>query len=135
MSKQLSDTEQVSNFIEQLEPSLSEVVQYIRQVIMGVDTVIGERIKWNHPSFYYTGEMEPFDPKEYKREIAVFNLFKGKIMLVFTSGAKVNDRSGLLQGDFKDGRRTALFTDLADVKAKEKDLISIIKTWLQLVGQ
>ena len=42
--------------------------------------------------------MKAFDPKEYKREIAVFNLLKGSIMLVFTSGAKVNDTSGLLEG-------------------------------------
>jgi hypothetical protein len=40
--------------------------------------------------------MKPFDPKEYKREIIVMNLFKGRIMLVFPSGAKVKDASGML---------------------------------------
>ncbi|WP_462222525.1 DUF1801 domain-containing protein, partial [Ferruginibacter sp.] len=96
---------------------------------------VGERIKWNNPSFYYTGEMKPFDPKEYKREIVVFNLFKEKIMLVFPSGAKVKNTYGLLTGDYKDGRRIAVLKDMADVKTKEKDLQKIIKEWLKLIDK
>ena len=56
-------------------------------------------------------------------------------MLVFPSGAKVNDQSGLLEGDYKDGRRITVFKDLADVKAKEKKLQAIIKAWLKLVDK
>jgi len=129
----LSDEEQVTAHIQQLEPALGQIVETIRQIILSTDKEIGERIKWNNPSFYYTGEMEDFDPKEYKREIAVFNLFRGRIMLVFTSGAKV--KSGLLEGDFKDGRRTITFSDAADVKAKTKELQKIIKDWLKLVDK
>ena len=77
--------------------------------------------------------MKPFDPKEYKREIVVFNLFKGKIMLVFPSGAKVNDTTGLLEGDYKDGRRLIVFKDMKDVKSKEKALQKVIKDWLKLI--
>jgi hypothetical protein len=61
------------------------------------------------------------------------NLFKGRIMLVFPSGAKVNDTSGFLEGDYKDGRRTVVFEDIEDVKAREKDLKTVIKKWLALV--
>src|SRR3954468_12861828 len=99
----ISDQEQVTQHIKKLEPGLGKIVEVIRQIILNTDKEIGERIKWNNPSFYYTGEMKPFDPKEYKREIIVFNLFKGRIMLVFPDGAKVNDTSGLLEGDYKDG--------------------------------
>lgn len=99
---------------------MGKIVQYIRNVIRSTDKDIGERIKWNNPSFYYTGEMEAFDPKEYRRHVIVFNLFKGRILLVFPNGAKVNDSSGLLEGDYKDGRKTAIFTDMDDVKSKEK---------------
>src|SRR6266496_595532 len=118
-SKKLSDQEAVTRHIQKLEPGLSKIVEEIRQIILSTDKEIGERIKWNNPSFYYTGEMQPFDPKEYKREIIVMNLFKGRIMLVFPSGAKVNDTSGLLQGDYKDGRRIIIFKDSKDVKSKE----------------
>ena len=114
---------------------LGKIVETIRRIILSTDKEIGERIKWNNPSFYYTGEMKPFDPKEYKREMIVFNLFKGRILFVFPSGAKVNDRSGLLEGDYKDGRRIIIFKDMEDVKAKEKALRSIIKEWLKLVDK
>ncbi len=136
MAKQvLSDQQQVSQHIQKLEPSLGKIIEYIRQFILSTDPEISERIKWNNPSFYYTGEMKPFDPKEYKREIIVMNLHKGKIMLVWPSGAKVKDSSGLLEGDFKDGRKTIVFNDLADVKTKEKLLSKTIRAWLKLVDK
>jgi hypothetical protein len=130
-----SDSEEVTGHIQKLEPALARVIEYIRKTILNTDKEIGERIKWNNPSFYYTGEMKPFDPKEFKREIIVMNLFKGRIMLVFPSGAKVNDQSGLLAGDYKDGRRTTVFKDLKDFKAKEKVLQKVIKDWLKLVDK
>jgi len=132
-SIKLSDEEQVTEHIKKLEPQLAKTIEVIRQIILGIDKEIGERIKWNNPSFYYTGEMKAFDPKEYKREIIVMNLFKGRIMLVFPSGAQANDTSGFLEGDYKDGRRTVVFKDLEDVKAKENLLKTVIKKWLALV--
>jgi hypothetical protein len=134
-STKLSDQEQVTEYIQKLDPSLGNIVETIRQIILGTGKDIGERIKWNNPSFYYTGEMKPFNPEEYKREIIVFNLFKGRIMLVFPGGAKVNDASGLLEGDYKDGRRITIFKDLNDVKSKEKALQKVIKAWLKLVDK
>ena len=132
-SAPLSDHDQVTEHIRKLDPSLREIIEKLRQTILSVDPEIGDRIKWNNPSFYYTGEMQPFDPKEYKRDIIVFNLHKGRIMLVFPSGAKVNDKTGLLEGDFKDGRRICVFENMADVKTKEKNLKQTIRTWLSLV--
>jgi len=134
-SEKLTDTQQVTAHIEKLDPAVGEIVQNLREIILSTDKDIGEQIKWNNPSFYYTGEMKPFDPKEYKRDIVVFNLFKNRIMLVFPGGAKVNDKSGLLEGDYKDGRRTAVFKDLADVKLKKEALRSVLKTWLSLVDK
>ncbi len=129
----LSDTEQVNEHISKLDSEIATIVQTIRQLILSTDASIGERIKWNNPSFYYTGEMAPFDPKEYKREIAVFNLYKNRIMLVFPSGAKVNDTSRLLEGDYKDGRRLIVFKDLDDVQSKATNLQNTIKKWLTLI--
>jgi len=131
----LPDTEQVTAHIKKLDSSIRKTVETLREIILGTDKEIGERIKWNNPSFYYTGEMKSFDPKEYKRELIVFNLFKNRIMLVFPSGAKVNDKTGFLQGDYKDGRRVAIFKDLADVESNEKILRTVIKKWLKLVDK
>ena len=134
-SIKLSDQEQVTQHIKKLDPALGKIIETIRQLILITDKEIGERIKWNNPSFYYTGEMKPFDPKEYKREIIVMNLYKGRIMLVFPGGAKVKDGSGLLTGDYKDGRRITIFTDLEDVESKKKALQKVIKDWLKLVDK
>ena len=79
--------------------------------------------------------MPPFDPKEYKRDIIVMNLFKGRVMLVFPSGAKVNDHSGLLEGDYKDGRRITVFKDLKDIKEKQQVLQKVILDWIKLVNK
>ena len=106
---------------------MGKIIETIRKIILSTDKEIAEHIKWNNPSFYYTGEMKPIDPKEYKRDLIAMNLYKGRIMLVFPSGVKVNDTSGLLEGDYKDGRRLAIFTDMKDVKAKEKNLQAVIK--------
>src|SRR5258708_32931327 len=130
----LTDKEQVTEHIQKLDPAFGKIIETIRQIILRTDKEIGERIKWNNPSFYYAGEMKPFDPKEYKREIIVFNLFKGRIMLVFPGGAKVNDQSGLLEGDYKDGRRITIFKDMKDIRSKEKLLQAVIKKWLTLVA-
>jgi hypothetical protein len=110
-------------------------VESLRKIILGTDKEIGERIKWNNPSFYYSGEMKPFDPKEYKREIIVFNLYKGRIMLVFPSGAKLKDATGFLEGEYKDGRRIVVFKDMEDVKSKEKVLQKVIRDWLKFVDK
>jgi hypothetical protein len=58
---------------------------------------------------------------------------KDCIRLVFLSGAKVKDASGLLEGDYADCRRLAMFYDLKDVKSKGKMLQRIIKKWLTLL--
>lgn len=134
-SAKLSDEEQVNAHIQKLDPELGKIVETIRQIMLSAGKQIGERIKWNNPSFYYTGEMQSFDPKEYKREIAVFNLFKGRIMLVFPSGAKLNNTDGLLEGDYADGRRLIIFKDMAHVKASEKTLKKLVKEWIKLVDK
>ncbi len=80
--------------------------------------------------------MRPSDPKEYKRYFIVFNLFKKDcIRLVFPSGAKVNDTSGLLEGSYADGRRLVLFYSLEDVNSKKETMQWVIKEWLRLLDK
>jgi Domain of unknown function (DU1801) len=134
-SKNIDNTALVSRHIQSLEPNLSVIVETIRQTILSTDAEIGEEIKWNNPTFFYTGEMKPFDPKEYKRHIIVMNLHKGRVMLVFPSGEKIKDTSGFLEGDFKDGRRITVFKDMDDVLSKKNILQNSIKKWLELVGK
>lgn len=134
-TKNISGSEMVTEYIQKLDPALAELAEVIRQIILSTDKEIGEQIKWNSPSFFYTGEMKPFNPKEYKRDIVVVNLHRGHALLVFPTGARVNDTAGLLEGDYKDGRRMIKFQDLEDVQSKEKSLQKVIKEWLKLVDK
>jgi hypothetical protein len=129
------NTSLVNEFIQQLDPALAEVVEAIRQIILSTDMAIAEQIKWNSPSFFFSGEMKLFNPKEYKRDIVVINVHKGYALLIFPTGAKVTNRYNLLEGDYKDGRRIATFHDLNEVKAKKKALRLVIKDWLNGVDE
>src|SRR5258706_2444803 len=103
----ISEPEKVDEYMRMLNHPLKAEVQAWREIILSADNSIGEHIKWNHPAFFYTGEMKPFNLMEYKRYIIVFNLHSkdGGVLLVFPSGAKINDTTGLLTGDYADGRR------------------------------
>ena len=80
--------------------------------------------------------MEPSDPKLYKRYLVIFNLFrKDCIRLVFWRGAKVSDPTGLLEGEYSDGRRLATFQGMDDVKTKEKALRQVIKQQLKALDR
>lgn len=130
-----TDQELVTEHIEKLPAELSPAVEYLRQVILRAHPEIAEQIKWNSPAFYYTGEMKPFDPKEYKRDIIVMNLNRGKLLLVLPTGQRLNDSSGLLEGKYTDGRRLITFKDLTDIKAKETALLGIIQQWIETVDR
>ena len=80
--------------------------------------------------------MKPSDPKEYKRYLVVFNLYrKDCIRLVFPSGARVKDKSGLWEGDYEDGRRLALFHNMEEVKSKKASLQAVIRRWLETLDE
>ena len=134
LNTKASEPEKVDAYMSRLKHPLAKVVEDLRQIILSTDEEIGEEIKWNAPTFFYAGKMKPTNPKEYRRYIVVFNLFKQDcIRLVFPSGAKVKDASGLLQGDYADGRRLAMFYSSKDVKSKAKALRAVITQWLKLL--
>ncbi|MBL7922290.1 MAG: DUF1801 domain-containing protein [Bacteroidia bacterium] len=124
----VSESEKVDEFMQSLKHPMKNVVEYVRKIILSTDIQIGEGIYWNAPTFYFTGKMRPFDPKEYKRYIVgfVFNR-QDCIRMVFLQGATVSDKTTILEGEFKDKRKLVVFSSLADAKSKEKELKTIIK--------
>lgn len=124
----VSEPEKVDEFMKNLKHPMKDVVKYIRQVILSADKQIGEGIYWNAPTFYFTGNMQPFDPKEYKRYIAgfVFNR-QDCLRMVFLRGALVANTSEILEGDFKDERKLVVLSSLEDAKNKEPELRKVIK--------
>src|SRR3982751_4030459 len=97
LSTKTSQPEKVDAFMIKLRHPLKDIAESLRRIILAADKSVGEDIYWNAPSFFFTGKMKPFKPKEYKRFIVVFNFFKKDcIRLIFLRGARVNDKSGLL---------------------------------------
>ena len=134
MTGKASEPEKVDAYMRRLKHPLAKVVEDLRQIILSTEKEIGEEIKWNAPTFFYTGKMKATDPKEYQRYIVIFNLFSQDcIRLVFPSGAKVKDATGLLEGEYTDGRRLAMFYTSKDVKSKQKALRAVILQWLKLL--
>ncbi|MCR5888292.1 DUF1801 domain-containing protein [Hymenobacter sp. J193] len=123
----------VEEFLRQLDAPLRAVVESLRQTLLAADPAVGEQIKWNSPSFYYTGPMAPFDPKEYRRDIVVLNLHRSHPLLVFPTGATIPDPTGLLEGTYADGRRLVPIRDLADAQAKAATLQQVVRAWLERV--
>ncbi len=136
MAKKKPETQPKQTYVEYmrlLEPSLAAKVESIKKIVLGSHPELDVQIKWNSPCFYYTGVMKPFDPKEYKRDLIVIHLNKGYPMLVFPSGAKVDDGSGFLEGNFADGRRLLNLKTQEDIKEKADQLQNVIAAWIALI--
>ena len=124
MAKAKSDmdgTEQVNDFMDQLDHPFKAEVEMIREIIKKVNKDIAEQIKWNAPSFSCKGET-----------LVTFNLWeKNRIHLVFHNPMISKVKSKLLEGDY-DHRRMAYFADQHDIQAKRKDLERALKDLIQL---
>jgi hypothetical protein len=129
-----ADPAAVSAYIAKIEASKRELTEAIRHSILESDKQIAEHIKWNAPAFFYTGEMKPFDPKEYKRDLIVMNLRqKDHVLLILPTGEKVKDVSAILEGNYTDGRRMITIQNLADLKTKQKEMKKVIKALIKLI--
>lgn len=129
-----SPEQAVNDYFIQLDHPLKDALLLIRKLILEADSEVAEHIKWNSPSFYYSGPIKAFDPKEYKRDIVVTNLHRNNsILLIFPTGIVIEDSSGLLGGNFKDTRKSITFTSLEEVQLRAEDLQNIIKDWLSRV--
>lgn len=130
-----TDQEAVDAFMKKLLHPMKKVAEELRRIILEAHPAIGEEIAWNAPTFYYNGKLKPFDPKGYNRFIAGYNFYKKDCLrLIFYRGALVKDPDKMLAGEFKDNRKIALFTSMAEVNSRKKsvqkivvDLIAIIK--------
>jgi hypothetical protein len=130
----LSNAEQVAIYMQTLQHPMLEVIEELRKIIKESHPDMEEIIAWNAPTYNYTGEMKSFNPKEYKRYIVGFNIFKKDcIRLIFLTGSKLTDTTNILEGDYKDGRRLVLFENMEAVLEKQEALQGLIKEWILLI--
>lgn len=92
----LTAAEQVEALMAALDHPLKAEIEALRAIIKTAGPELAERVKWNAPS-YYLG----------KHDMAAFNLRQTgfvQLVLVFPGGLMIEDRRGLLEGDYKDRR-------------------------------
>ncbi len=123
----------VDEHVSKLNPEEQEVVNELRDLVLSIDPEIREHIKWNSPAFYYDGEMKAFDAKEYKRDLLVVNSHRGKILLVFPTGAKIQDAVGLKGKNYPDGRKIITLEKLSDLEKIKPELQAGITDWLNQI--
>jgi hypothetical protein len=97
-----SDSMSVDAYMAALKHPLAALASEVRKTILATHRSIGEEIKWNAPAFFYTGAMKPFNPKEYRRHLVVFNFFrKDALRLVFWHGDRAEEATGFLEGAYR----------------------------------
>jgi hypothetical protein len=126
----------ITVYMDALSHPMKPMINELRAIILGVDPNIQEQVKWNSPSFFYTGEMPPFNPKEYKRDICVINLVKkDELRLIFPNGARINDPTGLLEGNFPDTRKMIVIPKDANIKSFQNSLNQIFTLWIATIDK
>jgi hypothetical protein len=108
-----------------LDHPLKAEVEALRAIVKAAAPELGERWKWNAPS-YYLG----------KFDMAAFNLHQTafvQLVMVFPAGLMIGDRRALLEGDYKD-RRLARFDSLTDIDTKRPALEAVVREWVEWVS-
>jgi hypothetical protein len=113
----------VDAYLRDIDHPFKAEIQAVRDIILGVSDAIGERIKWNAPSFYYKAD-----------DLGAFHMRASEyahLILLFPGGQGMQADAGLLEGQHKD-RREVKFHNLEDVKSKKRALEKLVKSWLAL---
>ena len=121
-ANKLTGKEAVDAYMNALEHPLKAEIAAVRSIIVNANSKVQERVKWNAPSFYYKDDIAAFNPRA--------NGFV-QLVFVFHRGKMIEDRLGLLEGDYKD-RRLARFEDMRDIKAKKAALEQVVNRWIEL---
>ncbi|WP_109508906.1 DUF1801 domain-containing protein [Nocardioides speluncae] len=96
-----------------------ELVQAVRETILGADERVTEAIKWQAPTFMFNGNIASFYPKA-----------KQHASLMFHQGAQLPDPAGPLEGTGETSR-VAKFLDADDLAAKSSALQDIVRAWIE----
>lgn len=120
-----SGPEEVAEYLKQLEHPLKAEIEAVREIILGANRKLAERVKWNAPSFYY------------QQDLAAFHLRPRDcvhVVFVFPQGTMPEDRFGFLEGDYKD-RRMARFRSMAEVQQHKAGLVKLVNHWVRAIDQ
>ncbi len=108
---------EVDDWMAGYDNPMKEVVEAMRQVILGADARVGECIKWQAPTFTYKGNIASFFPKSKKHA-----------SLMFHTGAHIPGDHPILEGDAKDGRSVKIASQEM-LEARRAELEAVVRAW------
>ena len=118
-------------FMRILEHPSEELVEAIRNSILGADRSIDEGIKWNSPSFCTSEHFATMNLRE-KKGIGLILHRGAKKRDLPTGGIIIEDPSKLLKWLGKD-RAMVVFVSLEDFNSKKAALKRVIQQWIRYV--
>lgn len=111
---------EVDEYLRKKAHPMNAEIQRVREIILHAHPAIEECIKWSSPTFIYKGNMASY-----------FMNAKKHVSLMFHKGALISDKTGLLEGDGKEGR-TAKFAGMQEIENRKADLEAVVKAWVDL---
>ncbi|MGZ8755842.1 MAG: DUF1801 domain-containing protein [Acidimicrobiia bacterium] len=115
----MSANPDVETWFAEKQPPQAEAMLRVREIVLSVNPLIEETIKWSTPTFMYKGN------------IASFNPAKNLVSLLFHRGAEIPDSHRRLEGE-GDTARVMRLWNLADVEAGRADLEAVILAWCEM---
>ena len=107
---------EVDAWFDDRRPVQAEVMQKVREVILGADDRIAETIKWKTPTFMYQGN------------IASFNPAKKFTSLLFHRGGEIPGNHPRLEGEGPLAK-VMRFADLEEVDRARAELEAVVRAW------
>lgn len=111
---------EVSEWFDASENPKKEVMQAVRNVILGADPRIEECIKWKCPTFAYKGNLVSLQPNA-----------KRFASLMFHRGATIPGDHPKLEGSSK-LVRTMKFESVDEVEQGRADLVAVVRAWCEM---
>jgi uncharacterized protein YdhG (YjbR/CyaY superfamily) len=115
----MARSKEVDAWFERYDNPMKDVVQRIREIVLGADARMDECIKWQAPTFTFEGNLASFFPKS-----------KQHASLMFHLGAQIPGEHPRLEGDSDKGRVLKIGS-VAEANAAKKDIEKIVRAWCE----
>ena len=109
----------VDAWFERYDNPMRDVVQRVREIVLGADPRVDECIKWQAPTFTYKGNLASFYPKS-----------RQHASLMFHQGAVIPGHHPRLEGT-GDTSRVLKVASLEEAEAARPDLEAIVRAWCE----
>lgn len=122
----------VQEFLTDLPPDKKKTVELLRHYILQANPRLTENIKWNAANYVFEGVDRITFNLLNKEQVVQLLVHKGALEKEDKKAKPImNDSSGLIKWN-SNIRGTLSFRNIQDVENHSKELMNVIKNWLEL---